>query len=84
MHLRITFSNKILIADLNQNVFFESRNDTFINCAVEPSPGFVVGESKNLKRRKIFLPVPIIRVVFLVKLFQFVVRRSQVTVKRGE
>ena len=48
MHLRITFSNKILIADLNQNVFFESRNDTFINCAVEPSPGFVVGESKNL------------------------------------
>ena len=63
---------------------FEYRRDNFINCTVEPSRGFVVGESKNLKRRQGFLPIPTIRVVFLVRLFQFVVRRSHVTVKRGE
>ena len=73
-----------MIADLNQNGVFEYRRDTFINCTVEPSRGFVVGESKNLKGRQGFLPIPTIRVVFLVRLFQFVVQRSHVTVKRGE
>ena len=64
--------------------FLNTEVPTFINCAVEPSRGFVVGESKSLKRRQGFLPIPTIRVVFLVRLFQFVVRRSHVTVKRGE
>ena len=76
--------NKILITNLKkeQNGVLEERHDTFINCTVEPSRGFVVGNLKVSKEDKVSFPFPIIKVVFLVKLFWFVVRRSHVSEKR--